>query len=178
MCLFLLSDGSIRVIDQLNGDKDLIKGAHTGRIIDLRLHPSSMPSPASAIAVETEKSQREAACTTSLILPFLFYSLSHVRIDSVHFDPSAAPLHSTPAPDALPLLASVGSDGVARVWRLLDKGQPACPAGALTYLFCLLSSSSSRSHFFVLLSGTKQCAPSPALRVRTRPFAGARLARR
>ena len=47
------ADGSIRVIDQFNGDKLLIKAAHAGRVTSLQLHPSSLPTAASAAALGT-----------------------------------------------------------------------------------------------------------------------------
>jgi hypothetical protein len=51
----LLADGSIRVIDQFNGDKLLIKAAHTGRVTSLQLHPSSLPTAATAAALGAKR---------------------------------------------------------------------------------------------------------------------------
>ena len=58
---YALKNGGIRVLDQLNGAKCVIKAAHTGRIVDLRLHASALVSEAGAVAAEAQRAERQAS---------------------------------------------------------------------------------------------------------------------
>ena len=82
---YTVKNGAIGVIDQLNGDKALIKGAHTGRVFDLQLHPSGVPTAASAIAAEAERAQREASGIFAAFI--LFSGSTRARVYSFMYVP-------------------------------------------------------------------------------------------
>lgn len=108
------------MIEHATEDRQLIRNAHssasspsTVRVLDLHLHPAAFPAPAQAAA------QAAAAPPPA-------------DDDDEAPPPSAATLPVAahpprPAPDAPPaspfasLLSSVGSDGSAAAWRLLDR---------------------------------------------------------